>query len=206
MSRDVLIRRTAGLGLAAALGVGLAAPAAGAATAGRPGHAPAAALAAPAAPAAPAQGAGTPKPQVTESAAARATLKQLKDAGVPADEIRAAAWRSKTVKLRWCWGERKPKVGKASGWRCSFLGAWVDMTFVYNGRKVYQHRVACDDRGVYNVNWTWCGYTRNGKPWMSAGGNFRTRLGIGNVNVSYPYWMRLYVNNRGKVTSSGARS
>ncbi|TMR01921.1 hypothetical protein ETD83_13340 [Actinomadura soli] len=184
------VRRTAGLTIAAAAALSLAGPAA---------HAGAT-------PAAPAAAPGGPAAQVQEGASRPATRADLRAAGVPANEIRAAAWRRKTVKLRWCWAEKKPKLGKASGVRCNFLGVWTDVTFVYNGKKVYQNRVHCDDRGVYNVSWQWCGYTGNGKASMSAGGNFKTRLGIGNASVSYPYWMRMYIFKNGKVTTNGGRS
>ncbi|MFG2005371.1 hypothetical protein ACGFNU_40115 [Spirillospora sp. NPDC048911] len=152
--------------------------------------------------------AGDPAPvlQVQQQAPVKAGVADLRAAGVPEKDVHAAGYKKKTVKLRWCWGEKKPKLGKASGTRCAFLGVWVDYTFVYNGKRVYQHRVACDDKGIYNPLWSWCGYTRNGKSWMSAGGNFKTRLGIGPVNASVAYWMRMYATNKGRVTTSGGKA
>ncbi|RKS73403.1 hypothetical protein BZB76_4093 [Actinomadura pelletieri DSM 43383] len=188
MSGKHAVRRTAGLTIAATAALGLVGPAAHAA-------------------AAPAPPSGGPAAQVEEGTARPATRADLRAAGVPAAELtKAAAWKKKTVKLRWCWTEKKPKLGKANGVRCNILGVWTDVTFVYNGKKVYQHRVACNDRGIYNVSWQWCGYTGNGKASMSAGGNFKTNLGIGDAKVSYPYWMRMYMFKNGKVTTNGGKS
>ncbi|QXJ23638.1 hypothetical protein AGRA3207_004821 [Actinomadura graeca] len=189
MNEQRLIMGAVGTAMTAMLTLGVAGTAAHAGTAGHAVHTGIANT--------------TVTPLVQEGAERPATRADLRAAGVPSSELTAAAWKTKSVKLRWCWGEKKPKVGGLGGWRCKFLAAWTNAAFTYNGKKVYQHRVNCDDQGTYDVKWSWCGYARNGKPWMSAGGNFKARLGIGNASASRAYWQRVYITSKGVVTASG---
>ncbi|MFB9238442.1 hypothetical protein ACFFWC_23415 [Plantactinospora siamensis] len=117
---------------------------------------------------------------------------------------KAAKWTRKSYQVRWCWGEHKPKLGGHGGFNCNFLAVWLKAVVIYNGKRVWNQGYSCDDKGVYNIQKTWCGFTNNGSKKISFGVNFRTHLGIGDANVSRPYWMRIWITNKGVATTGGA--